>query len=381
MNNIGIIGVGKLGVCLALTLENVGYNVLCYDINESILDSIKNKSLVSYEPKVTQMLLNSKNINVTNNLEDILKLNTVFILVATPSKKDGSYDHFAIDSLIDNILKLSSVQTKHLVIVSTVMPKYTDYVQEKLNNLNINVSYNPEFIAQGSIIHDTTYPDMILIGERDKDSGDIIENIYMKIIRNTPTICRMTPLEAEITKISLNCFLTTKIAFANSVGDLALSQNCNPSNILNAIGSDSRIGKKYLKYGFGFGGPCLPRDNRAYNFFADITNCKNIIGESVDKANTIHSDYVFNYIKNILEKTNKSALFTQVSFKVNSSLLVESQQLQLALKLSDCGVNVYVNETDYIKEQVNLEYKDNKLIFINNVNNINNYIDIIKFLQ
>ena len=381
MNNIGVIGVGKLGICLALILENAGYNVLCYDINKDTLDAIKNKTLISFEPKVTEMLHKAKNLHVTNNLEDILNLETVFILAATPSKDDGSYDHSAIDNIVENMTQLLNIKTKNLIIVSTVIPKYTDSVQEKLNHFNVKVSYNPEFIAQGTIIHDMTYPDIILIGERDKESGDIIENIYMKIIRNTPSICRMSPLESEITKISLNCFLTTKIAFANSVGDLALSQNCNPSNILHAIGSDSRVGKKYLKYGFGFGGPCLPRDNRAYNFFADTVNCKNIIGESVDKANSIHGDYVFNYIKNTLERTNKSALFTQLSYKINSSLLVESQQLQLALRLSNYGFNVYINESDYIKEQVNTEYTNNKLIFITNVNSIDNYIDILKFLH
>src|SRR5690606_20436380 len=115
--------------------------------------------------------------------------------------------------------------------------------------------------------------DMVLIGEETEEVGNILENIY-NILSPSAKICRMSPTSAEITKLAINCFITTKIAFANMIGDIASKTNensktiTNSEDILNAIGSDSRIGQKCLKYGYGFGGPCFPRDNRALGKYA-----------------------------------------------------------------------------------------------------------------
>jgi len=380
MEQIGVIGVGKLGICFSLSVEEAGYEVIGYDINSNILNGIKNKSIATYEPKVNDMLNKSTKFKVTNNIEDIFKLNKIFVLVATPSNADGSYDHSSIDQIVEQITQYYSIRktdtTTDLIIISTVMPTYCDSIQNKLTPYNIEVSYNPEFIAQGSIIKDTKYPDMILIGERTQRIGNYLESLYKKIVKNNPTFCRMTPLEAEITKISLNCFLTTKIAFANTVGDLAISQGCRPHKILSAIGSDTRVGKKYFNYGFGYGGPCFPRDNKAYSFFSKMHNLNHLIGESVDKSNNHHLDFMFNYIKQLLDSENKNGLFTQVSYKKDCMILTESQQLLLALKLSENGCRIYINNENNIRDEINKNYPSNQLIFINKLNEISNYLNI-----
>lgn len=385
MNTIGILGAGKLGLCLALSLEDAGFDVLSYDINIDILDKIQNKTLESNEPYVMNMLKKSKNLNVTKNITDVLQRPIIFIVVNTPSKNDGAYDHSAIDSIVNDMETYYSnnpnTNTKYVVIVSTVMPKYCDSIQTKLSSYNIDIIYNPEFIAQGSIIKDTLNPDMILIGSNSIKGGNIIENIHMKLVRNMPTICKMSCLEAEITKISLNCFLTTKIAFGNCIGDLAVSQNCNPNTILNAIGSDTRIGKKYLKYGFGYGGPCLPRDNRAYNYFSRQQNMNNLIGEASDNLNTIHSEFLYNKIKKILDTENKSVLFNQLTYKKNTCLIEESKQFELANLLANSGYNVYAQEIESVKEYINSKFPDHKIIFINSIDNLVNYLTIDDLIQ
>jgi len=344
-NEIGIIGSGRLGICLALSLEQSGFNILCTDIDTNMLDTINNKTLVSSEPYVNEMLINSKNIRTTYNNYDIFEKKIIFIVVATPSLVDGSYNHSSIEEVVNNIETYYSTKevfdNKYIVICSTVMPTYCDNLQSRLSKYNIEINYNPEFIAQGSIIKDMNNPDIVLIGERSKESGDIIEKIYRKFVKNNPKYCRISPIEAEISKIALNCLLTTKITFANCIGDLVKKIGGNPKNVLSTIGSDSRIGNKYLQWGYGFGGPCFPRDNRALNFFARQHGIINEIGEATDKNNKTHLINLTTLIQeNISKDTN--ILFTYVSYKPDSIILEESQQLQLAIILQEKGYNVYI---------------------------------------
>lgn len=380
--DIGLIGVGKLGICLGLCLEKAGFKILCNDININLLDLIKNKQLISTEPLVEQLLNVSKNVIVTYDQNEIFEKNIIFILVPTPSLPDGSYDHSAIEHIVDNLNKYykykNYLEKKYIVICSTVMPKYCDNLQERLSKYNIEVNYSPEFIAQGTIIRDMLNPDIVLIGERSKESGDILENIYNKFVDNNPKICRLSPLEAEITKISLNCFLTTKIAFANCIGDLVKTVGGNPNKVLSAIGSDSRVGNKYLKWGYGFGGPCFPRDNRALNFFAKNNNIINNIGEATDKSNSLHLEYQYTYILNNIPKDN-NILFTYITYKPDSSILEESQQLKLAIRLNNTGYNIYVLNSDNLNEDVKSMYSMIGFKFINSIDEINNFININTF--
>jgi UDP-glucose 6-dehydrogenase len=154
----------------------------------------------------------------------------------------------------------------------------------------------------------------------------------------------MTPIEAEITKISINCFITSKITYANMIGDLLVSKNINPENVLNAIGSDTRIGNKFLGYGFGFGGPCLPRDNRALNIYAKNNNFNFSICETTDTLNYEHLLFQFNSII----KSNTAYEFTYITYKDSSDILEESQKLKLAIMLVDAGINVTIKERPYI---------------------------------
>jgi nucleotide sugar dehydrogenase len=228
---IGIIGTGRLGICMALCLDNVGYEVYCYDINKVLLNNIKNKTLETNEPRVKEYLLHSS-LQVLENEKDIVNIcDIIFIFIQTPSKKNGEYEHLYIDNFLDKIKNITD-DHKIIVISSTVMPEYTDAIINKVNK-NIEICYNPTFIAQGSIIDNLTYPEIILLGSYSIKTTDIIKNIHKKIIKNNPDIHIMTPLEAEITKISINCFITSKITYANMIGDLLVSKNITPTEKKN----------------------------------------------------------------------------------------------------------------------------------------------------
>lgn len=350
---IGIIGTGKLGLCKALCLDAEGYDVYCYDINLSYLEAIKNKTLQSNETSVQDMLSKS-NLKISNNEEEILQAcEVIFVYIQTPSTSAGNYDHSYIDNFVDKCIQFGKQPIKKIIAISsTVMPEYTDSVYNKLNEYNYDICYNPTFIAQGSIIANLINPNLILIGGSNRESLDTIEAIHKTIVKNDTTFHKMTPLEAEITKISINCFITTKISFANMVGDLLMSKDINPEKVLDAVGADCRIGNRYLKYGFGFGGPCFPRDNKALNYYADSQGFNFQLCKSTDDLNKSHLLFQFNSLKD----SNKPIEFTYITYKDNSDILEESQKLKLAVMLAEHGCKVIINERYYIIEKLKQQY-------------------------
>lgn len=354
MDNIGVIGVGKLGLCFALNAERKGFRVYAFEKNKTYTAQLESKSFTSSEPLVETYLKESKYIYFKNSVKELVNegINTIFIFVATPSLPEGSYDHSQIEAIANELIELGK-QKKiiHLVVGATVMPGYCSSLQDKLSPYNYTVNYNPEFIAQGSIIENQQYPDQVLIGEANKDAGDTIFNIMKRIVENEPNFFRMDPLSAEIAKIATNCFLTTKISFANSIGDLAIKTGADKDKILEAIGADSRIGNKYLKYGYGFGGPCFPRDNRAIGKFADENGYELLISKATDEVNQKHLEFQF---QNLLSqyKDDETIVFESVAYKKDSVFIEESQQLLLAVMLANSGKKVLIKDNATVINQV-----------------------------
>ena len=153
----------------------------------------------------------------------------------------------------------------------------------------------------------------------------------------------MSLIEAEITKLSVNCFLTTKISYANMIGDIAIRYKANPDIILNAVGTDSRIGGKYLKPGFGFGGPCFPRDNRALAKCAEEVGIDAIISKATDEMNKSHLENQINFIKENYGKEDVIEI-EYLTFKKESDSFQESQQLEFAKRLQSEGFRVRVKD-------------------------------------
>lgn len=356
MKNISVIGVGKLGLCFALTLEKAGYNVVGLDINQDYVNSINNKTLKSHEENVEEYLKNSTNFHATTDMKKTIEhSDLLFVVVATPSLANGRYNHAQVESVMQNVKKLGIQKDKHFIVCCTTMPSYCDTVQDKLEPYGYTVTYNPEFIAQGTILRDQARPDMVLIGEGSTQIGDILEEAYIKMTDNEPRICRMSRTEAEICKISLNCFLTTKISFANMVGDIAAASGLPAKNILNAIGSDTRVGNKYLNYGYGYGGPCFPRDNRALAIFANDIGRPAPISVATDEMNKMHLDF---QVKQFQKNTpiEQDILLETVTYKPQTVILEESQQLAFAVAIAESGYRVAIKETKAVVEQLNNKY-------------------------
>jgi len=357
MRQISIIGIGKLGLCFGLTLEKSGYDVLGCDIYPDYVDQINDKAFKTPEPGVEEALLLSNNFKATTDLKKTVDFSDVlFVVVATPSLKSGRYDHSQVDTLVEKV-KSFGVQKKqkHLVICCTTMPGYCDTVQERLRDFNYTVSYNPEFIAQGTILRDQLQPDMVLIGEGSPKAGDLLREIYENHTSNTPPVCRMTRTEAEICKISLNCFVTTKISFANMIGDIVVKAGGDPTTVLKAIGSDSRIGNKYLGYGFGYGGPCFPRDNRALAIYADDLEMPADISVATDSINHKHLKFQLKEFFSCNDKS-KPIFMDNVTYKPGTTIIEESQQLEFAVGVAKAGYTVTIVEDAATINQVKEKY-------------------------
>jgi len=341
--NISILGVGKLGLCLGLNLERKGFNITGVDISEDYIKSLNNKTFTTSEPSVNEYLVESKNIIFTTDLNQALQNDILFVVVRTPSTPEWKYDHTDIEEIANKLISLGKQEKrKDLIINCTTFPGYCNTLQEKLKDYNYYISYNPEFIAQGTIIRDQVYCDSVLIGEADEYAGEMISKIYHQMVESNPIYSRMSRTEAELTKLSINCFLTTKISYANMIGDIASRLECDADRVLNAIGTDSRIGNKYLKPGFGFGGPCFPRDNRALAKCGEEVGIDAVISKATDEMNEKHLQYqIENFIKNHPNK-EKTIEVDFVTYKKDSILIEESQQLKFALKLKELGYKIKI---------------------------------------
>jgi nucleotide sugar dehydrogenase len=340
--HISILGVGKLGLCLALNLERKGYNIIGVDVSESYVQSLNNKSFTTSEPNVNEYLASSKNILFTTDINKALTNDVLFVVVRTPSTPDYKYDHSDIENIADQLINIGKQPTrKDIIINCTTFPGYCDTLQEKLKEYNYYVSYNPEFIAQGTIINDQVKCDNVLIGEADEYAGNLIMDIYKSMVESNPIYNKMSRTEAELTKLAVNCYLTTKISYANMVGDIANRLGCDADRVLKAIGTDSRIGNKYLKFGFGFGGPCFPRDNRALAKCGEEVGIDAVISKATDKMNEKHLQYqIEDFVKRNPDPKNLTVQIDFVTYKKESILLEESQQLKFTQKLKELGYNI-----------------------------------------
>ena len=343
---IGLIGAGRLGICLALLIEQEGYHVIASDVREDYIKDLQNKKINTTEPQVKEILEHSINLEfTTDNRKVIRESDIIFTLVQTPSLEDGSYDVSAVWEVVEDIKKeMGSIANypKSFVVGCTTNPGDCDQFKDALPE-SVDVYYNPEFIAQGSIVDDLRHADMVLLGGRGQHSG-ALEMIYHQIQNGfkVANVNTMSAKAAELTKIAVNCYLTTKITYANQVGQVMIRDGMEDEVkiVLKAIGGDSRIGTKYLNYGFGFGGPCFPRDNRAFAAYASKAGVETPLGATTDKFNDEHTKFLKEYYVN-KNKDNHAYVFHYLTYKDGVDILTESRPYDLALSLVEDGYDVY----------------------------------------
>ncbi len=366
---LGVIGAGRLGICFALLCEELGHQVIVSDVRKHYVSDINNRQIYSNEPEVEELLMRSERLQATTSNQDVIRQSDViFTYVPTPSLEDGSYDVSCVDDVVEDLLQAPNIMGKKFIVGCTTNPGYVDQVAEKLKDRGVSVFYSPEFVAQGTIIRDMRNADMVLCGGDDQEGFDIVKDIYEGFMDSDVDFYPMSNTAAEITKISINCFLTYKISYANMIGQILYKSGCGDEikNILASIGADSRIGSKYLNYGLGFGGPCLPRDNRALGHYADRIGLKYSLPQVTDNFNESHADFIRDYC--IAENKEDLPFFIDsIGYKIGCDLVVESPRLRLVEDLLKAGKTVYVKDIDDVREDweddLNEDY-DDKIIFV-----------------
>jgi len=348
---ISVIGLGKLGLPFALTLASKGNEVYGIDLNTTLIKKLQNGSSNLYEPQIANHLTQYRNTIhfSTNVVEAITNTNITFIIVPTLSEPDGSfslkYIHMAIKMIAPVLKKKKSKHT--IVITSTVSPLSMEKIGKSLKiqtgkgiGNDIGLCYSPEFIALGSVVHNLINPDLILIGESDSDSGKQLLKLRKSICENNPTIVRTNWINAELTKISLNSYITMKISFANMIARVCERiPGADVDIITQAIGSDKRVGNKFLKGGLGFGGPCFPRDNVAISTFIHGIDLDAEIPSAVQAFNLSQLSEIFSFIKKHIGKKTLIGILG-LSYKPETDVIDESQGILLAKKFITEGYNV-----------------------------------------
>jgi UDPglucose 6-dehydrogenase len=351
---LSVIGLGKLGLCTAAYFASKGHTVIGVEKNKYFASELGRKRCPTRETGLANLLDRAwDNFEVTTNLIDaIFHSDVTLIIVPTPSKPDGKFSNENVEDVLCGIGPvLTSKDNFHVVnVVSTVMPgsceKFFKPLLEELSRKvcgeDFGLVYNPEFIALGSVIHDFSRPDMVLIGTSDEKSAGIVKELYVSSCENKPHIATMSLLNAEITKLSLNCFLTTKISFANELANICERiSGADVDEITKAIGADSRIGSKYLRGGLGFGGTCFPRDNLAFQAFTKEIGYEAKLSKATVAINDSRVDKLFEIIEAKVTERKHIALLG-LSYKPNTHITEESQSIMLAQKLIDAGYAVTV---------------------------------------
>jgi len=299
VDRIGIVGLGKLGLPLALAFASRGFKVIGVDINPKVIESIKTKRFF-YEPGVTELLLDNgvqQRFSVTDDLEAaILLADVTIVIVATPNEKDGCFSLKYVLPVIQDIGDLlRDKEEHHLVIVgSTVnpgdcekylLPELIEHSGKKVGS-DFGFAHVPEFVALGDVMNGFLEPDFVLIGASDSKSALRAFEIYGRLCKNNPSIKRMNLINAELVKIAANCHTVLKTVFANQMAELCEAiPGADVDEVTGAIGLDSRASPKYLTGGTAALGPCFGRDMKSLPCIAKRYGVELPLIEVADKLN------------------------------------------------------------------------------------------------
>ncbi len=351
---ISIIGLGKLGSPMAAVMAHKGNTVVGVDVNPDFVQAIQEGRAPVREPGLAEMIAaNRERLSATLDYgEAILATDVTFIIVPTPSDPDGTFSMKYVMSAAEKIAEaLRRKNSWHVVVLSsTVMPGSTggkllpalESLTGKKCGVDFGLCYNPEFIALGCVIRDMLNPDMILIGESDERSGAILQELYRNVCESSPRIQRMNFVNAELTKLSVNTFVTTKISYANMLAQVCETlPGADADVVTGALGCDTRIGPKYLKGALGYGGPCFPRDNIAFSALAQANGVPALLAEATDELNRRQVPRLAKLILSRLPQDGAAGVLG-LSYKPFTEVIDESQGVALAQELLQAGARVVV---------------------------------------
>ena len=355
MKSVSVIGLGKLGSPMAACFAARGFQVHAVDLDAAKVDAINKGQAPVHEPGLAELIREgASNLKASQSCETAVReSDATFIIVATPSEPGGGFSlKYALPTCESIGKALRTKSTYHLVVLtSTVMPGSTagqiksslELASGKRCGVDFGLCYSPEFIALGTVIRDFYYPDFLLIGECDSRAGDTLAEIYSRVCKNSPGVARMNFINAEITKLAVNTYITTKISYANMLARLCEKlPDADVNVVTDALGLDTRIGAKYLKGAVSYGGPCFPRDNRALAALAASVGASSGLAEATDRFNRAQIKSVAEIVRSHHRAGNDPIAILGLTYKPNTDVVEEAFGLLLAQELDAAGLPVIV---------------------------------------
>jgi len=350
---ITIIGTGYVGLVTGTCFSEVGVSVTCVDIDKKKIEDLKNGILPIYEPGLEEMVLRNVKkgrLNFSTSLEEsIVGSEAVFIAVGTPPNEDGSADLKFIlavaSSIGQHMQNALVVVTKSTVPVST-SEKVREAIQKELDKRGAKIEYyissNPEFLKEGAAIDDFMKPDRIVVGIDNPVTEAIMRKLYKPFLMNGHPIIFMDIPSAEMTKYAANSMLATKISFMNDIANLCEIMGADVNMVRKGIGSDGRIGNKFIYPGIGYGGSCFPKDVKALIKTAKENNYEMRILNAVEEVNENQKEVLFNKVLTHFNNDIKGKTFALwgLSFKPKTDDMREAPSLVIIEKLLNAGAKV-----------------------------------------
>ena len=370
---ICMIGSGYVGLVSGACFAELGNNVICLDKNLNKISNLKNGVIPIYEPGLEELIqrnVKQKRLQFSTNIsKSIIKSDIIFICVGTPTKiksneADLKYIFQVVKDLKKNLNKYKIIVTKSTVPVTTG-DKIQKLLTTKTNKKLFDVVSNPEFLREGEAIRDFMFPDRVVVGTNSKKANNVLKNLYSPIIKKKGRYFNTSRRAAEVIKYAANAFLATKITFINEIANLCEKLNVDVTDVSLGIGTDERIGARFLRAGPGYGGSCFPKDSRALISTSKKFKTNLSIVKSTINSNENRYKYLLTKIKEILNNNLKSKkiTFLGVTFKAGTDDMRDSASLKLIPYLIKKGAKVSYYEPTGIKKN----FDKKKVVYFNNI--------------
>ena len=381
---VSIIGSGYVGLVAAACFAEMGNSVMCIDINEEKIKKLKKGIIPIYEPGLEKLVINNLqkgDLSFSTDIVDALKFDIVFIAVGTPMGDDGSADlkyvlqvAKQIGENISNDLIIVNKSTVPIGTADKVKEVITNSMKKNNKNYNFHVVSNPEFLKEGVAIKDFMHPDRVVVGS---DNNHVIEKmkiLYSPFLVSNDRFIDMDIRSAEMTKYAANSMLATKISFINEIANICEKVGANVNKVRIGIGSDNRIGYKFIYPGCGYGGSCFPKDVQALIKIANKHNYNPQLISAVESVNKLQKDVLFNKIKINFNDKIKDMTFAiwGLSFKPETDDMREAPSINLIKSIKKFGgvVNAYdpkaTHEAKFYLKNQHVNYFDDKYSVLKN---------------
>lgn len=348
--NIAIVGTGYVGLVTGTCFAETGVNVTCVDVNAEKIENLQKGIIPIYEPGLEDMVqrnVNAGRLHFTTALENCLdNVDIVFSAVGTPPDEDGSADLsyvLAVAKTIGaNMKKYTLVVTKSTVPVGTAH-KVKDTIQAELDKRGVSIEFdvasNPEFLKEGNAIDDFMSPDRVVVGVESERAKKLMTKLYKPFMMLNSRVIFMDIPSAEMTKYAANSMLATRISFMNDIANLCELVGADVNMVRDGIGSDSRIGRKFLYPGCGYGGSCFPKDVKALIKTAEQNGYPMRVLKAVEEVNETQKSLLFEKLEKIFngDLEGKTIALWGLAFKPGTDDMREAPALVLIEKLRKAG--------------------------------------------